>query len=746
MLVAGVDRSGRGFNPRPARFGNGRAGARTPLAREVADIFISLARNKNSAMTVILSRFSCVIITGHDFGRLAQWESAAFTRRRSLVQSQQRPLPPTPFPIPRSPSRSPSAFDTLPTLPFRSVLSPQTPFRSDPGPRFPNGFRLSPERIHPEKIHTHSFRMTDRELLRRYWRLVAPYPGAFAAVVFCLVAAGLTEPLIPWMFSALLDAEGEKGKGPAVPAEWLPAAFVLVVLARGVFGYGRFYLAGWLEASAQADLRSQCGERMLRWPAGEFQKTSPGKIASSVMTFTVGLTRVASNLLVSAAQDCVKVLAYLALLFYLRWDLALAVLVASPFIALLIRRLSRRIRKRADEIRRGVELGADELLEAARLWPAIKTQGGEEAERARLSRRFSRLREVAIKVSRNDSAAQPLGQFLLALAFAYVVHQILAALSSGTMTPGDAAAFVSAMLLLQLPVRNLTRFFPRWAEARANAAAVFSFLETPTERDGGTTEVGRARGEIVFRDVVFRHPGAERPALDGASLTVRAGETVALVGRSGAGKSTLASLLPRFYDPQSGGILLDGRDLRELTLASLRKQIALVAQDPLIFNDTAAANVSYPESAGESGADSPESRGRGSERVGAALRDAAADFALEHPEKKAGAGGSALSGGQRQRLALARAFYKDAPIVILDEPTAALDAETEAKIKEALRRLLAGRTAIVITHRFSAIDFADRVAVLDAGKVVAEGTTAELLKSSPLFRELYEAQRLKEGG
>lgn len=578
--------------------------------------------------------------------------------------------------------------------------------------------------------------MTDRELLRRYWGLVSPYPGAFAAIVVCLVAGGLTEPLIPWLFSSLLDAEGRKGKGPALPAEWLPAAFVAVVLIRGLFGYGRLYLSGWLEAAVQADLRLRCGARMLRWPAGKFRESSSGKITSSIMTFTVGLTQVANTLLVSAVQDCVKIIAYLALLFYLRWDLALAVLVASPFIAFVIRKLSRGILKRADEIRRGVERGADELLEAARLWPAVKIQAGEAAEQARLSRRFSRLRRAAMKVSRLNSAAQPLGQLLLALAFAYVVHQILAALSSRTMTPGDAAAFVSAMLLLQVPVRNLSRFFPRWAEARANAVAVFAFLEIPLEEDAGKKSIGRARGELVFRNVVFRHAGAERPALNGVSLRIRAGETLALVGRSGAGKSTLAAMLPRFHEPDSGEILLDGTDLREFKLADLRRQIALVSQDAPLFNDTAAANVSYPED--------PRDAARAA-RIAAALRDAAADFALESPEKKAGEGGGDFSGGQRQRLALARAFYKDAPIVILDEPTAALDSETEAKIKEALRRLLAGRTAIVITHRFSAIDFADRVATLDAGKIVAEGTTRELLEKSDLFRELYEAQRLKEG-
>ena len=578
--------------------------------------------------------------------------------------------------------------------------------------------------------------MTNRELLRRYWGLVSPYPGAFAGVVVCLIAGGLTEPLIPWLFSSLLDAEGRQGKGPAVPPEWLPAAFVIVVFARGLFGYGRLYLSGWLEASVQADLRMRCGARMLRWPAQKFRESSSGKITSSIMTFTVGLTHVANTLLVSAVQDCVKIAAYMSLLFYLRWDLALTVLAVSPVIAMVIRQLSRRIRKRADEIRQGVERGADEILEAVRLWPAVKIQGGEEAERARLSRRFSRLRAVALKVSKWNSAAQPLGQLLLALAFAYVVREILTALADGTMTPGDAAAFVSAMLLLQVPVRNLTRFFPRWSEARANALAVFAFMETPMEEDAGTKKIARARGELVFRDVVFHHAGADRPALDGVSLTIRAGETLALVGRSGAGKSTLAAMIPRFYAPGRGEISLDGTDLREFKLADLRRQIALVAQDPPLFNDTAAANVSYPEAPDPANAEQ-------SARIAEALRNAAADFAAEAPEKRAGEGGADFSGGQRQRLALARAFYKDSPIVILDEPTAALDAEAEGKIKEALRRLLSGRTAIVITHRFSAIDFADRVAVLDAGKIVAEGTAKELLEKSELFRELYQSQRLK---
>ena len=367
-------------------------------------------------------------------------------------------------------------------------------------------------------------------------------------------------------------------------------------------------------------------------------------------------------------------------------------------------------------------------------WKVIKLYAGYEVEVWRLGRIFNRIRNTTLRSVFAKSMLLPVNQLLFALPFAYIIYYVVAGLSDNTLTPGTVAAFISTLLLINVPVRSIVGALAMWVEMSATAERVFQFIAQPLEQDDGRKTLDKTAGQLTFNEVSFSYPGGT-PALKNVSFTIRAGEVIAVVGRSGAGKTTLANLLPRFLSPSSGSITLDGTNIADLTLASLRQQIDIVAQESFLLDDTVANNVVYPACGGYD-----------EKKLHSALSAAAADdFVRALPHGVAtviGENGAVLSGGQRQRLVLARAFYRNAPILVLDEPTSALDSDTEQKIKTAMRRLLAGRTAIIIAHRFTTIEFADRVVVLEKGRLHAVGTVEELRKTNALFAELYDAQQL----
>ena len=570
-------------------------------------------------------------------------------------------------------------------------------------------------------------------LTGRYVRAALRYRAVVAGMIICMVMVGALEPLLVWLLAPLLDS-AVADKQYILPTALLPLVMVLLVFCRSAFIYGRAYLGGWLDVTLQREFRAAMAAQLAQLPAAQIQRDTQGRLTSRFMVFLPKLTSSTLPVCVAMVQEPIKIIAYVALMLYWQWQLAIIVLLVAPIVALMVRYLSRRMRRAAAAAQQYIALGQNRLNESIQLWQIIKLQGAERAQ-GRLRNAFGQLRGAMLKVSIVLCAGQPITHFLLALPFAVVVYYAVGALQAGEMSAGEVASFITIMLLLPGPVRSITRAVNTWEEMLVAAREIFGFLDAAGEPDDGTRQLGRARGEIVFDDICFGYSADAPPVLRGVSLTVAAKETVALVGRSGAGKTTLANLLPRFYEADSGAARLDGVDIRELTLESLRNQIALVTQKPLLFDDTVAMNVAYPDEAADE------------RRVWAALQDAAADeFVRALPDgaqTRIGADGERLSGGQRQRLALARAFYKDAPVVILDEATSALDSETEMKIKEAMRRLFVGRTAIIIAHRFATIDFADRVVVLDGGRVIAAGASDDLRQSCPLYADLYNAQLLR---
>lgn len=568
------------------------------------------------------------------------------------------------------------------------------------------------------------------QLTKRYFRCLRNYRLRFAAMIVCMLCVAALEPLLPLLMKPLLDGESVGG---VVPLGYLPYLMLAIVVASGVFSFCRSYLGGWLDLTMQRDLRARMTARMFDLPLAYFRAESSGKTTSRYMAFVPALTSPTMPVSVALVQETAKTGFYLCAMFYLHWRLTLVMLVVAPLTIILIRVLSSRMRNVADKAQENTAQCQSKLNETMRQMPVIKIAGANAAA-GKLGAAFGALRSAGLRIMILLSASQPLSQIIVAVPSAVVLFYVIDEMQAGEITKGTVASFVGIMLLMPRSLRVIPRSVALWAGMMAAAAEVFGFLDAKRERDDGKKTINRAKGDIRFDGVSFAYPNG-KVALHNICLHLRAGETMAFVGKSGAGKTTLAQMLPRFAEPQQGVLTIDGIDARQLKLSSLRQQIALVPQDALLFDGSIADNVAYPDDGGAQ-----------MERVMRALASAdAAAFVAEMPggaSAMVGENGAQLSGGQRQRLALARAFYRDAPIVIMDEATSALDSESENKIKTAMRELLSGRTAIIIAHRFATIEFADRIAVLDDGKLIATGTMPELLKTCPPFAELYRAQKL----
>lgn len=591
------------------------------------------------------------------------------------------------------------------------------------------------------------------QLTTRYFRCLLRHRLPFAAMIVCMLAAAALEPLLPLMMKPLLDGEAPGG---VIPLRWLPLVMFALVFALGVFSYGRSYLGGWLDLSMQRDLRAQMTAHLVRLPAAKLRGESAGKTTTRFMAFVPSLTSPTMPVFLAIVQETAKTCFYIGWMFWLHWKLTLVMLAVAPLTVLLIRALSGKMKTVAGRAQEHTAHCQSRLNETVRMLPLIKLAGAEKAgEKTRAA--FSKLRTAGLRMLVLLSASQPLSQITVAALSAIVLAHVIEEMLAGEISKGTIASFIGIMLLMPRSLRIIPRSFALWEGMLAAAREVFGFLDSPAEQDEGKRVVHRAKGEVQLQNVFFHYEKNETEnngdncdggngngnvddtvanALSDVSLNIAAGETIALVGKSGAGKTTLANLLPRFCEPQSGAVLLDGINARELTLESLRAQIALVPQEALLFDDTVAANIAYPDAPGEH-----------PEKIKRALANAdAEEFVRRLPKGEStiiGENGARLSGGQKQRLALARAFYRDSPIVILDEPTSALDSDSESKIKKAMRELLANRTAIIIAHRFTAVEFADRIIVLENGKVSAQGTIPHLLKTSPLFAELHKAQQLR---
>jgi ATP-binding cassette, subfamily B, bacterial MsbA len=573
---------------------------------------------------------------------------------------------------------------------------------------------------------------TTRVLLRRlvHDHVRGHWPGLVAAFGCMAVVAG-TAAGNAWLMQPMLDRVFVAHDRTLLYV--IPAVVIALAFAKGLAAYGQSMLMTTVGQRIVADIQNALFARLMRADLAFFHATPTGTLVARFINDANMLRGAATTILAGLGKELVTAIGLVALMFYQDWALALVAVAAFPFIVRPLARLGRRMRRVSTNTQ--VEVGRlttllDQVFQGAR---HVKAYGMEAYEQGRAEAVIERLFHLVQRAQRVRSIPSPLMETLGGVAIAAVIlyggHQVV----DGTRTPGTFFSFITALLLAYQPMKVLASLNIGLQEGLAAAQRIFSILDLEPEiRDRPNARaLALAGGEIRFDGVSFDYPSGAR-ALDGIDLIVPAGKTVALVGASGAGKSTILNLIPRFYEVGAGGIAIDGTDIRDMTLASLRGAIALVSQEVSLFDDTVRANIGY----GRLGADE-------NDIVAAAAAAAADDFIRELPlgyDTEVGEHGIKLSGGQRQRIAIARAMLKNAPILLLDEATSALDTESERQVQTALRHLMRGRTTLVIAHRLSTVIDADLIYVVDHGRIAERGNHAELLHKGGAYARLYALQ------
>lgn len=560
--------------------------------------------------------------------------------------------------------------------------------------------------------------------VRPYWRL-----ALVAVVAMVLAAAG--NAAFAWIVQPLVDGTFIE-RDPAARV-WVPAMLVGIFLFQGLSMFASNYTVAWVGRNVVADLRFDVFAKYLELPSRFYDRGSLGYLKARLTYNVEQVGKAASKALVVLVRDSLTVVFLVGYMVWLGGWMALIFLALTPLVGLIIVAANRRFRKIAGRMQHAIGGIGQVAEDTLRGHAEVKIAGATGHEKQRFRRINDRHKRQQLRYTAVQSMSQPLVQLIAVIALAIVLFITTSEAVMDTISPGGLLSFITAMALLLRPLKQIVQVNSEIQRAIAAGESLFEVLDLESETDEGQTPVQRARGHIVYEDIRFHYESSPQDVLQDISFELRPGETVALVGRSGSGKTTIASLLPRFYEPAAGRVLLDGQPLEGYRLQDLRRQIALVNQQVVLFNDTVANNIAY-------GLETTPSQ----DRLEAAARAAnALDFIQALPEgfdTLIGDDGVMLSGGQRQRLAIARALIKDAPILILDEATSALDTESEQMIQDALERLMRSRTTLVIAHRLSTIEDADRIVVLDHGRIVEIGSHAELLSKAGHYAALYRQQ------
>jgi ATP-binding cassette, subfamily B, bacterial MsbA len=566
---------------------------------------------------------------------------------------------------------------------------------------------------------------------RIYGRVGAYWKGLALAVLF-MAGAAATQPTLAVAMKPLLD-EGFSGAKPEYVWQ-VPLAIIGLIALRGVCNFFSDYLLAWVANNVLLGVRADMFEKLLSMPDSEFKKGDTGRLLNRFTVDAGNVTGYATDVLTVVVRESLVVLAMIAVLLYMSWELTLIILVTMPISVLISRAFIARMRRiNRDTVNMNAELTrvVSEGIDGQRV---IKLFDGYAFERKRFAYVSGRLRRFDMRGATSDAAMTPITQVVTAVAVAAVIAVALNQANEGTLTVGSFAAFMAALAQIFDPIKRLTKVAGRMQKMLVSAESVFTLVDQASEPETGTqTFENRALGKVEFRDVSHRFADGQANTLSNVSVTVEPGQTVALVGRSGSGKTTLVNMLPRFVLPTDGQICIDGCDIASLRLRDLREQLSLVSQDVVLFDDTIAVNVGY-------GAlhDASEQEIRDALRAANLL-----DFVDSLPlglQTQVGENATRLSGGQRQRLAIARALIKNAPILILDEATSALDNESERQVQASLETLMKGRTTLVIAHRLSTVQNADKIVVMDQGVVVEHGSHQELMAKGGAYAALYQMQ------
>ena len=575
-------------------------------------------------------------------------------------------------------------------------------------------------------------RPSGRQVFGRLLGYARPHWWLFGVATLSMVISSMTD----WMFAALIKPLTDQGfSGQPGHDLWLyPAAVIAIFVVRGVFTFTSAFAMSYIGHRVLNDLRREMFDKLVALPTAFFDHTTSSQVINRLVYESLSVMAAVTTIVTNLVRSSFTIIGLIGWMFWINWQLSLFSLVLLPVVAVIVRAFSARMRmlsRKAMDMTGELTHVVQESIDCQKV---VKVYGGEGRERERFRHVNDALRGYARRITVASSGTVPFTQLAAALALAGVITFALHLTQSNRLSAGEFVSFMTAMLMLLAPLKQLADISGPLERGLVAAEGVFALMDQPAEDDRGMRDLGRARGAIEFRRIGLTYAGSERPALANIDLAIAPGETVALVGGSGGGKTSLVNLIPRFYHASSGALLIDGVPIEELRLASLRAQIAMVSQDVVLFNDSLANNIAY----GAVGS------ARGREEIRAAARAAhLLDFIEELPaglDTLIGENGMRLSGGQRQRLAIARAILKDAPILILDEATSALDSESERHVQDALETLMRGRTTVVIAHRLSTIENADRIVVLDKGRIVESGTHATLLAANGAYANLYRIQ------
>jgi ATP-binding cassette, subfamily B, bacterial MsbA len=564
-------------------------------------------------------------------------------------------------------------------------------------------------------------------IYRRLVKYATPYLGVFLVGVLGSVLFAGSNAALAYLVKQFLNGAFLL-KDPTVLWK-VPLGVVVLFTLRGVGDYVQSYYSGYVGRQVIKGLRRDVFSHYLRLPTAYLDQQQSGHLLSKLTNNIEMVAAAATTAAISLISDSLNILALLFTLFYMNWRLAVFCLIAAPIIAWLMKIANRSFRRYSERIQNSmgdITRVAKEAIDAHRL---IKIFNAEDHQTERFERVNEHNRVSNMKLIRARAISNPVVQCIASIALASVLFVAIRQVFTHHLRVDEFFGFLTALMLIPSPLRSLVSMSGPLQQGIAAGQSVFEIIDHPTEDGGGPIELKRARGEIEFRNVSFAYDGDKGDVLRDVSFHVRPGETVAIVGPSGGGKTTLAGLVPRFYDVQRGSVLLDGVDVREYRLADLRSQISLVSQDVVLFNDTIRNNIAF------------NAVGKTDAEVEAAARAAnVMEFVAQQPlgfDTPLTDRGQNFSGGQRQRISIARALLKDSPVLILDEATASLDNESERRVQQELGVLMQGRTTLVIAHRLSTIEGADRIIVLDQGRVVESGSHQQLLARGGLYSALH---------
>ena len=571
--------------------------------------------------------------------------------------------------------------------------------------------------------------LSDIKLYNRLLKFAYPYRWYLAIGLGFVAIYALTNPAIAALMKPLLD--GTFVQRDPLLVFWMPIIMIVLFAVRGITGYLNNVTMSWVSGKSGLDIQTQMIDKVVTLPTSFYDENPTAQVVVRISSDVDSLTNAASNVLITVIRESLSIIGLLIWIFVLDWVLTLAVLVTTPLVVTLVRYVARRLRFLHHQ---SMEMGGrllQRLMETASFHQIVKLYQTEQTESARISDVANNVRRYKLKLGMASGLTVPITEFITALATAAVVYLTLTRDLTDPLTVGGFVSFMAALALLTSSVKRLLAVNDALQQGLVAAERILPLINQESERDTGNREIDsrNLQGRTTFKNITFSYSQSNKSSLQNVSLEIEPNQTVALVGASGSGKSTLTALIPRLYNLQEGQLLIDGVDIRKIKLSELRKLIAFVSQDVFLFDDTIAANIAYGDVNNTT-----------EERIRKAAKSAyAIDFIEALPsgfDTLVGEQGVRLSGGQKQRIAIARAFVKDAPILILDEATSSLDTKSEYQVRRAIDALGEGRTVIIVAHRLPSIKEVDRIVVMSKGEIVEQGTHRDLLERKGYYYEL----------